>query len=576
MAWDRTITGGRLFWPITVVLLTLMGTVQVVTALGETQTWDEGIHIAAGYACWKGDYRWNIEHPPLVKMMSALPLLPLRPKLPVVPEPWLRLDQVQVGIDFLYKNRVPADTLLFRARAMTILLTLIGGLFVALWTRGRFGVTAGLLALTFYALDPNLIAHGRYVTTDAPMAVFYFLTCAAWCDYLLRDNRRNLLLAALSFALALAVKFSAVLLGPVILLLYALRWLQVPKEFPVRRALVAGASTALTVLLVLSLVYWRDTVRCVLGESPKLAASVSRESLTGRFLWQVGNAKELPRFTYLAGLDAVAAHNSGGHSSYLLGMHSDTGWWYYFPVVFTVKSTLAAIVAVLLVSGAALRTLVQAGAGGPFRLLAGRARAIPFRWIAIILPALFYFTVSATSAINLGVRHILPVYPLLYVAAAGVLASLQWKPLWRYAAFALIALQAAECASIYPDYLAFFNVAAGGPGNGPKYLVDSNIDWGQDVKKLRRWLGEHGTRRVWINYFGKAELGYYGIEEASLPVASEVRAWEEIDGYAAASVTPLYGVYVPWGDLEPLRRLPVVAKVGYSIYVYDLRKHPNE
>ena len=107
------------------------------------------------------------------------------------------------------------------------------------------------------------------------------------------------------------------------------------------------------------------------------------------------------------------------------------------------------------------------------------------------------------------------------------------------------ALQIGECARITPDYLAFFNELAGGPGRGPEYLVDSNIDWGQDVKKLVHWLDAHGTRRARVYYFGNAQMRYYGVDEMGYPEPLDQKGWDEIDEYCVANVTPLQGVYVP-------------------------------
>jgi hypothetical protein len=120
--------------------------------------------------------------------------------------------------------------------------------------------------------------------------------------------------------------------------------------------------------------------------------------------------------------------------------------------------------------------------------------------------------------------------------------------------------------------LAYFNALAGGPGNGPQYLVDSNIDWGQDVKKLAKWLEAHGTHKAYVYYFGNAPLRYYGVDDIGLPPARDQKGWEAIDGYAVASVTPLEGVYVPLEELAPLRLRRPIAKVGWSMYVYDFRK----
>src|SRR6266487_2288773 len=166
---------GIFFWPVVGCVVAVSAALEIRSAMGETQTWDEGIHISAGYSYLAlGDYSWNVEHPPLVKILSALPLMSLHLKTPATMVDGKRPDQVQFGIDTLYHNRAPADSIVMAARSANILLTALFIVAVAWWTRRRFGPAAGLLAATLCALDPNLIAHGHYVTTDFPITVFYF------------------------------------------------------------------------------------------------------------------------------------------------------------------------------------------------------------------------------------------------------------------------------------------------------------------------------------------------------------------------------------------------------------------
>jgi hypothetical protein len=551
----------NLFWPAVAAILAIVGTLEVRSARGETQTWDEGIHIVAGYSYLKlGDYSWNVEHPPLVKMVSTLPLammgLTAEPNAP----DGKRKDQVQYGIDFLYKNRRDADSILFAARSANILLTLLFACALAWWTRRRWGPAAGVAAAALCAFDPNMMAHGRYVTTDFPVTVFFFFACVLWVEYLEEASPRRLLLAAAAIGLALITKFSAVLLLPPLVVLYAACWIRRPKEFPVRRAAVAAGTVAATVILMAAVIYWPETVRCFRTTVPRLSTLAVRNNAIGKTLYLLGKWFHLPAHAYLLGLNHVAEHNAGGHSSYLMGMRSETGWWYYFPVVFAVKSTMAALVATLL--------LVAAGLWQAWR----REWISPMA-LGLALPPLFYFVFSMTSGINIGMRHILPVYPFLYVGAAAWLAT---RAHWRAAACALaalVALQMTECARITPDYLAFFNELAGGPGRGPEYLVDSNIDWGQDVKKLGLWLDAHvGKRRARVFYFGNTQMRYYGIDDGGYPEPLDQKGWDEIDEYCVANVTPLQGVYVPLNVLAPLRLREPVAKIGWSMYVYDLRK----
>jgi 4-amino-4-deoxy-L-arabinose transferase-like glycosyltransferase len=435
----------------------------------------------------------------------------------------------------------------------------------AWWTRRRFGAVAGLFATALCAFDPNLIAHGRYVTTDVPLTAFFFFSSVLWVEYLERGSTRRLILAALAIAIAMAVKFSAILLGPALLLLYAIRWIQRPQEFPVRRAVAATAAVVLVLLAVIAVSYGPETVRWwkakatppegvpAIDNDPSLYAAWSRK------LHISGHA-------YVLGMKDVVSHNEGGHASYLMGVRSDKGLWYYFPVVFAVKSTVATLAAAALLFCALIWNARKAAA---------RFRAIPLIVFGLVLPPIIFFGASMTSGINLGLRHILPVYPFVYAGAAAVLASAA-RPKWAQAAMvALAAMQIAECARIHPDYLAFFNVLAGGPGRGPEYLVDSNIDWGQDVKKLAHWLDTQGTRRARVYYFGNAQLRYYGIDEMGYPEPMDEKGWNEIDELCVANVTPLQGVYAPLNALARLRMLEPVAKIGWSMYVLGFRFAPE-
>jgi hypothetical protein len=551
----------HLFWPAVAAILAIAGALEVRSAMGETQTWDEGIHIVAGYSYLKlGDYSWNVEHPPLVKIVSALPLALMGLAAQPYEADGKRKDQVRYGIDFLYKNRRDADSILLAARSANILLTLLFACAVAWWTRRRYGPEAGLAAAALCAFDPNLMAHGRYVTTDFPVTVFFFFACVLWVEYLEKASPRRLLAAAAALGLALITKFSAVLLLPALAILYAACWIRRPREFPVRRAALAAATLAATVVLMVAVVYWPETVRCWRTNVPQLSTLVVRGNPTGEILFYLGRKLHLPAHAYLYGLNAVADHNAGGHSGYLLGMRSETGWWYYFPVVFAVKSTMAALGAALLLLGAGLWQ-------------AWRRQWVSPMVLGLAVPPVLYFVFSMTSGINIGMRHILPVYPFLYVGVAGWLATRANRRPGVYVLAALAALQIGECARITPDYLAFFNELAGGPGRGPEYLVDSNIDWGQDVKKLGLWLDAHaGNRRARVYYFGNAQMRYYKIDEMGYPGPLDQKGWDAIDEYCVANVTPLEGVYVPLNDLARLRLRQPVAKIGWSMYVYDLRK----
>src|SRR5689334_5857755 len=303
-----------IFWIVIALIASVAGFIEVRTARGETQTWDEGIHIWSGYAyLTRGDYSWNTEHPPLVKLVSAIPLLRLGLAAPPSvgrPEP----NEVTAGREFLYANRRDADTILISARSANILLTLLFLAAVAWWTRRRWGWAAGILAAVLCAFDPNLIAHGRYVTTDYPLTAFFFFACALWVEYLESGGHKRLLLAAAAIAIAMVVKYSAVLLVPTLALLYLLCWIRRPQEFPVSRAIGAVAVVSLVLAATVAVVYWPETLRCFRPGAARLETSVSPDNFIGATLAWAGHKFNLPAHDFLIGLSHVAEHNTGGHA----------------------------------------------------------------------------------------------------------------------------------------------------------------------------------------------------------------------------------------------------------------------
>jgi hypothetical protein len=278
---------------------------------------------------------------------------------------------------------------------------------------------------------------------------------------------------------------------------------------------------------------------------------------------QAGKRLGLPAHPYLVGLYNFAMHDREGHSAYLMGMRRDQGWWYYFPVVFAVKTPAAVLILLALCVAVGLVALARAG---PRRW---RLREAPFEWVVLLLPPLVYFAFCMRSHVNIGVRHILPVYPFLFIAVAVALARKAWE---KRALAVLVLVLAVESVAVYPHYLAFFNGFAGGPENGARYLVDSNLDWGQDLVNLKKYLAAHDIKRLCICYFGRASMQYYKIDYLYLPMTAETAEREKMDCVAAVSATQLQGAYVGESAFAWLRARQPMAKIGYSIYLYDFRR----
>jgi hypothetical protein len=556
----------RRFTLLCLLLLAILAAVQILSIREESQTWDEAIHLAAGYSYWKtGDFRLNPEHPPLGKLLNALPLLWLNLNLPLDHPSWAKPDQREFGLQFLYYNRLPADEILFRARLVTIVVSLALGAAIAWWTRRRFGPPAALTALTFFVFDPNFIAHGRYVTSDVFVSFFSFLACALAADYLITARRRFLWLAGSCTGLAVASKFSALFL---VLALPALWWLKgrCDRQFPGWKRLGHDAAVlALTALLICAAVYAPELKRLVPSADnarlTRLADAVNPSTAYGRTVSAISRSLDLPVLTLPVAIGLVLDHDRLGHPSYLCGKVRDKGRWYYFPAAFAVKAPTALLAAL------ALSALILL-----WKKWRNKLPTCKFEHWAMLAPALMYLWVGMGSGINIGIRHLLPALPFLFVLLGAALTCFDWSGRKTVVALLLILL-AVESVAVYPHYLAFFNWLSGGPANGRRWLVDSNLDWGQDLIRLKKYLDQNGIRSLSLCYFGTAPASYYGIPEDPVPVTAQVGDPSNLNTVIAISVTPLQGVYTAPEDFAWLRNRQPTARIGYSIHVYDFRKN---
>jgi 4-amino-4-deoxy-L-arabinose transferase-like glycosyltransferase len=513
-----------IFAAASAALLAAMGAAMLTAALEENDIYDEGGHLAAGWAYLTvQDFDFNAEHPPLGNLISALPLLWLNPRLPTEHPSWRTRAAPVAGALFLYRNRVRPAILLLAGRAATMLFAVLLGGVIAVWTRRRFGSGPALAALFLYATDPNFTAHGHYVTTDLFAAFFIFLAALMWDRHLRKGSGRTLVMAGLVFGMALAAKFSALALAPALVLL---DWIE--RGRPELRRLAEYVALCSIAAFVVGLTYWSDTWKMITGDLSPL------------------------RHPYWMGLQYLAEHNRAGRPSYLLGMLSNHGWWYYFPVAFAVKTPTAPLLLAL---------------AAPLWGFARLAR----RWPVLVAPPAIYFALSLTSHLNLGIRHLLPVYPFLFVLLGAGLFELR-RRMRVWALVLLSAVQVTEWVGAWPYFLAFFNSLAGGSSNGWRYLADSNLDWGQDVKRLKTYLDRLGASEACLAYFGTTDVAYYGIRRRTLPLTWEKEARERTDCVAAVSVNLLLGLYVKRGSYDWLGEREPLARVGYSIYVYDLRK----
>ena len=516
----------------------------LTSAVQKSPTMDEQNHIARGAAyLGTGDPRLSVEHPPLVNVLSALPahlLLDLR--LPLDTIWWEAGEWYHFADLFLWEANPNAEQIVFLARLPIIGLGLALAALVFRWANARFGPWAGLLAAAFCALDPNILAHGRLSTTDVGGTFFAFLAAYVFWKALRRPSVPRVLWAGLALGLAFAAKLSALLFGPILGLAVLLGG--VPGGPGRARRLWGRMGFLLVVVLLGLLVVWA----------------------TYRF--QVGPLGEggptVPAPPYVRGVRAVLDFAAGGRPGYLLGQISTEGWWYYFPVAFAVKTPLVTLVGLLMATGVVLRSPSRDD-------------------LLILVPPMAFFLASTAARLNLGYRHLLPVLPFLAVHV-GRLASptscflLSAPRVARYLTIALIVALAFSTLSIYPHFLAYFNLVGGGPQRGWHILVDSNIDWGQDLKGLRAWMEKEEVERVRLSWFGSAYPEAYGITYDLLPgVPHGFLTWEDPPfnreqpepGVYVISVTNLVGVIFPDHDLFAwFRDRPPDDRIGYSLFIY--------
>jgi hypothetical protein len=519
---------------------------------GSSATFDEGTHLPAGYTHLAlGDHRLNPEQPPLAKLLAAAPLLAVRPVMKADARSWVEARQWEFGRSFLYRWN-DADRLLFLGRLPIVALASCLVVAVFLEARRRFGDAAAAASLGLASLSPEVLAHGALVTTDVAFALFFFLSVAAFSRVVEEATPRRVVVAGLATGAAFATKFSAPILIPVLLLLGLLG----PRRR--RLPLVLAGVGALTLLAV-----WASYgFRPALSPDPAVRAAQRAELETPvespllRVAVAAGNAGLLPE-DYARGLVFVMRH-SEARRTFLLGELSDHGFPHYFLVTLLVKTP----VPLLLLSALALARIGRLG-----------RREVAFLWLPVLVYAAF-----TLRGLQIGHRHLLPLYPFLFVAA-GEAAVRLWS--WRRpAGLVLVAAlglwYAGGTLRNHPHHLAYFNEIAGGPANGWRVLVDSNLDWGQDLKRLATWMRENGVTRVKLSYFGSADPSYYGINAEALPgytaphathVTREIRPGDIV----AVSATNLQGVYLESEDralMARLRALEPIGRAGWSIRVY--------
>ena len=567
----------RWVWIAVALLLATMAGLMWQPIHEESATVDEPLILAAGYTYCRGDgFRMHPDEPPLAKLWTAWPLLamdvsissdaenllngsagfpqartwsaamkPVEAMFPAGRSNWYYWPWFEgelFGQLVVYGDN-DADRLLVTGRLMQVVLTLLTGVLLFLWANELAGTQAGLLALTMWCFNPVALAHGHLIQTDAGGTLTIVAALWACGRFLTQPTRVRAIVAGVGFGVALATKISAVLLLPAYATLMAVRLFRpLPGDPTARdwlRDAVAFAVSAYAVLLVVYAPHWSPPPPLVESQAITL-------DIPGWF--RILRVFLVPPDFFKA-VALAAGSATGGHNvSYLFGKWSIHGWWYYYPVALCLKSPIAWLI--LSVCGLAL-----------FARQLGR---IPIGQLVPWVGTAVFLGITFVNRWDIGVRHLLPVYALLPVGVAAQVATR--ARVVRIAGWILCGWMTIVALCAHPFYIEYFNEFAGGSKNGYRYLLDSNLDWGQDVKRLERYLHQHGIQHVYLDYFGaQRAVDYYGISNTRV---SSKEARQIRDGILVVSAMKL--MRPEWNWLRQQQQ--PVDRVGYTLFIYQLAK----
>jgi hypothetical protein len=601
------------------LLLALFAALAYSAAWTKSPTTDEPIQAAAGYLIrWCGDYRVDMDNPALFPLLGTLLespsslgadlrdpdfegcLLDHRKEANFVVRMMFRTphtDPAHPEQTTIYDGPAYID----RARIVFTAIAVSVGAMMAWWAYRLAGKTAALIATAMFALDPNFLGHGPLVKNDVVLvAVMLWLMISVWMLGKRATWLRIFSVTAAS-ACAVNVKFSGLLLIGLLLVMLVIRslsgesWSMFGRDYATRTSRLLMSCLIFASVLLISwgttwllyrgrysvsgeqmavfdrapLIRWANAGEIIAADPSHVPSPQEVRdhplSLTSRLILWADDHRLFPN-AWSMGLYYIYIATRW-HEGFLLGQYSNVGWWYYFPLAALFKTPVATLTMGLVAIGwHATRGRTKQAAGS--------------RWskLCLVVPIVLYGLVAVQSHLNTGFRHILEIYPFLYlliaIALSGWIAAT--KRTGKIVTGILIAALTVETLSCWPDYISFFNVACGGERGGVRLLGDSNIDWGQDLPLLAEWQQQHPDRLLYLSFFGGSDPKYYGIRYIQVgggwgysdqPVEPMDRP-----GVFAVSATNLQGIYYNESARARMKLLlerKPIAVLGGSIYLYD-------
>lgn len=520
--------------PILAVLaVLLMLVLATISQKQESAIMDEVAHIPAGYSyLTQKDMRLNPEHPPLLKDLSAIPLLLINKiNFPKEEKSWTTEvnGQWDFGFKFLYSSGNDADKIIFWSRIPMLLLLILLGFFIYRWTKELYGKLPAFFATILFAFSPTFLAHGKYVTTDVGAAFAFFFASYFFIKWIKNQNTKNLFLAGIAFGIAQLIKFSLILLLPyfgILILIYIyIKWRENRKFWKTffNQIIKFAAIIIIGYLLVYPIYMFHVAnypAEKQIADTVYIASQFPFKSAGNMVIWMSKQSMLRPYAQYTMGLFMVFLRATGGNTTYFLGDVTNQGWKNYFPIVYTIKEPLALHIFTII----ALLVLTTGGTLFAWKKI---LKSLPiflknnFTVIAMLIFLVIYWGASITSNLNIGIRHILPTFPFVYILISGQIKKLFEKNHNKNLVFVswllVIGLSTWYVISSllsFPYYLTYFNELAGGNKNGHIYVTDSNLDWGQDLKRLTKWVEENNVPKIYFDYFGGGDAQYYLGEKA--------------------------------------------------------------
>ena len=600
---------------IAVFLLVIMFIMGIFSIRGDSGTTDEVAHIPAGYSYLKYlDYRLNPEHPPLQKAISAVPLLFLNLNFPDDIPAWTEdvNGQWEAGWKFLYHYGNNADQMLFWSRLPILLYAIILGLYVFLWTKELFGKKTALFALLLFSFSPNILAHSRLVTTDLGVTASFFITLFYFYKFLKKPSWKYLAYSGIAFGIAQLVKFSNIFLVIymgllVILALFLLRkkifLFKLPLLHKIKNNWLQRTTTLIVSLVLIFIIGFILVGAVYTVFTFNMPHDVQYKLIEGSFAGEEAfrvhtrnilhamqdNFITKPLSQYLLGLVMVFARIQGGNTTYFWGETTDQSWWYYYPLSFLIKTPLSTLLLFFLTWPLLLVDFVKKhqaqkikAAKSKLALFYGKLTATGWKFlpeIIMISVTAAFFAIGINSNLNIGLRHVLPVYPFMFMLIAKYVikfftdhkTKIENLRFAKYSVLIIIIFYYLATSLIsYPSYLAYFNEFIG-RHNAYKYTVDSNLDWGQDLKRLTKYVEDKNIKHIKVDYFGGSVPEYY--------LGDKQETWRsnmgETTGWIAVSATyyqnsKYYSRTMGEKDYSWLEKYEPEAIIGGSILVYNV------